>query len=201
MRNFHINNKIFALLLGFFLCSAFSTIDAQVARFKAGQLQANAGIGLISTFAADAPTTIVPPLSGSLEYFLSPNLSLGLYAAYSEAEGERTYQNAGIIESFNNKTWMAALRMGFHSNNLDNWRVYGGLMMGTSLPTVEKQVRTIPGEFFIDDDAPSFSRPAQNSFLFSGYVGARRYLRPDWSVFGEVGFGISLVNLGFSYHL
>lgn len=200
MRNSFINSQLLAFLLVFFAIGTFSTVQAQALRFKAGQLQASAGIGLVSTFAADAPTTIVPPLSGSLEYFVSPNFSLGVYAAYTEVTGERIYQNAGIIESFNNKTWMAAVRTGFHSNNLDNWRVYGGLMIGTSLPTVEKEVRSIPGEIFSDDDAPSFSRPAQNSFLFSGYVGARRYIRSDLSAYGEVGFGISLVNLGLSYH-
>lgn len=201
MRKLHIKQTTIAFLLITAFSSLLSTADAQVARFKAGQVQANAGLGLVSTFAADAPTTIVPPLSGSVEYFLSPNMTVGLYAAYTEVEGERTYQNAGIIESYNNKTWMAAVRTGFHSNNLDNWRVYGGLMIGTSLPSVEKSVRTIPGEVVSDDGAPTFSRPAQNSFLFSGYVGTRRYIRSDWSVYGELGFGISLVNIGLSYHL
>jgi len=196
-----ITSKTFALFLVTVLFSFLSTADAQVARFQAGQVQVNAGIGLVSTFAADAPTTIVPPLSSSVEYFLSPNMSIGLYAAYTEVQGERTYQNAGIIESYHNKTWMTAIRTGFHSNNLDNWRVYGGLIIGTTMPSVDKNIQTIPGEVISDAGAPTFSRPAQNSFLFSGYVGTRRYIRSDWSVYGELGFGISLVNIGLSYHL
>lgn len=190
-----INGTIFALCLT--LLSI--TLNAQHAKIKPGQVQFGIGLGMVPTYAADATTTIVPPLSAQLDVFLSPNFSLGTYLAYSKTEGENLYANAGISEEFVNDTWMVGLRSSFHSNDLNDWRVYGGFVVGATLPSIDKTVELLPGENQRDDELPSFSRPSENGFLFSGFVGTRRYLNDNWSAFGELGFGISLVNLGLSY--
>jgi hypothetical protein len=177
----------------------FLNLNAQSVNLKPGQVQLGIGIGLVSTYAADVTNSVVPPLSAQLDVFVNPNFSLGGFLAYSKAEGETVYQNAGIAEAFVNETVMAGLRTTVHSNDLNNWRIYGGFMIGASLPSIDKTVSLLPGELQRDDELPTFSRPAQNSLLFSGFVGTRRYLNDKWSVYGELGFGISLVNVGTSY--
>lgn len=191
--------KTYVAIITLLLTAGFGTLNAQHAKIKPGQVQVGFGLGMVPTYAADATATIVPPLSTQVDVFLSPNFSLGTYLAYTKVSGENIYPNAGITEAFVNETWMVGVRTSFHSNDLNDWRVYGGFVVGTSLPSIEKTVELLPGELQRDDELPSFSRPGENGFLFSGFVGTRRYLNDNWSAFGELGFGISLVNLGVSY--
>ena len=181
------------------ICTSFVGAQAQAAKVKPGQVQAGLGIGLVSTYVADRATTVVPPLSAQLDVFVNPNFSLGGYLAYSKVEGETTYPNAGVQEAFLTETVMAGLRTTVHSNDLNDWRVYGGFTIGANLPSVEKTVTLLSGDSERDDQLPTFSRPPQNSLLFTGFVGTRRYLNDHWSVYGELGFGISLVNVGTAY--
>ena len=184
----------------FFLLSlCFWNLSAQDYQIKPGQLQVQASVGLVPTLAADATATLVPPVTLNAEVFLSPNFALGLSGSYSRYSGEYINQNAGIVEQYETTTTMIGLRTAVHSNDLNNWRVYGGFTIGASIPNVEKEVIALPGEQTRDDELPTFSRPQSSSLLFSGFVGTRRTLNARLSVFGELGFGISLVNVGAGY--
>lgn len=187
-----------SLALLIFVC-AFLQLNAQDYRIKPGEVQLSTSVGLISTYAADATSTVVPPVSLSAEVFLSPNLSLGLTGSYSQYEGEFVNINAGIAEYYQTTTLVVALRSAVHSNDLNGWRVYGGLSVGANLPEIEKEVELLAGEQIRDDELPSFSRPQESSLLFSGFVGTRKTLNAHLSIYGELGFGISLANIGASY--
>ncbi len=183
------------------LCFAlFSlSLSAQDYRLQAGDIQVNAAVGLIPTYAADAVGTVIPPLSMNAEVFLSPNFALGLSGSYSRYRGEYVNLNAGIAEYYETSTYMIGLRTAIHSNDLNNWRVYGGFAIGANIADVEKDVVVLTEAQTRDDELPTFSRPQDSSLLFTGFVGTRRALGERLSVFGELGFGISLVNIGFSY--
>lgn len=186
----------------FFFAIIFGlTLNAQKLAIKPGQIQLNAGIGLISTYTADKTTSVVPPVSVSAEIFVSPNIALGVYGAHTQVLGESTFQNADIIEKYDNKTSQFALKGTYYSNDMNGWRIYGGMLTGVSKTEVDKTSSPIKGDV-MDDDAPSFTRPnSPNSFLFSGFVGTQRKVNQNLSLYGEIGFGISLVNVGVSYKL
>jgi len=172
---------------------------AQNKATKAGQLQLNAGIGLLSTYAADKTQAVVLPISINAEVFLSPNIAVGIYGAYSRTKGQSIFPNADLVEDYDNTTRQLAVKTSFYSNNMNAWRVYGGFLTGISRSTIEKTTTSLVGEGD-KDTVPSFSRPnAPNSFLFSGYVGVQRIVTSNVSIYGELGFGISLVNAGLSY--
>jgi len=184
----------FAIIFGF-------SLNAQKLAIKPGQIQLNAGIGLLSTYTADETTTITPPLSVSAEVFVSPNIALGIYGAYTHVLGESVFQNADIVEEYDNTTSQAALKATYYSNDMNGWRMYGGILTGVNMTNVEKTSSPIKGDV-LDDDAPSFTRPeSPNTFLFSGFVGAQRKVNHNLSVYGELGFGISLASVGISYKL
>ncbi len=187
-----------ALVLMIAIIGLTST-SAQEIKIKPGTVQLSAGIGLVPTFAADRTNTLVPPVSARLDYVISNNFSLGLYAAYSSVEGETVYPQAGIAEHFQTKMWMAGLRGTAFSNDLNGWRIYGGLMLGYSFPEIDKEVIFLDPDNNRDDDPPSFSRPAENGMLFSGYVGAQRFVSQHVALYAEAGFGISLLNAGITY--
>ena len=185
----------------FFVCVSLVCLNlsAQHYRLNAGDVQLNTSVGILPTYAADEANTLVPPLSVNAEFFLSPNFALGLSGSYSRYEGEYVNLNAGIAEYYETSTYMFGLRTAIYSNDLNDWRVYGGFTLGASIPDVEKEVVLLPGEQIRDDELPSFSRPQDGSLLFSGFVGTRRVLGERFSVFGELGFGISLANVGLGY--
>lgn len=191
--------RIILITLTTFLLFSGIQLGAQDYKIKPGHFQANFGVGLVPTYAADVTQTIVPPVSAGVDVFLSSNFSLGLYGAFSKYSGENVYSNAGISEKFETSTWMLGLRTGIHSNDLDGWRVYGGFILGATIPDIEKETTVLSGEVIREENLPSFSRPGKNGLLFSGYVGTRRCLKEHVSVFGELGFGISLATVGVSY--
>ena len=181
------------------LCCVSFQLNAQDFQIKAGNVQLNAAVGLLPTYTADASTTIVLPLSVSAEVFMSRNFSLGLYGGYAQYEGEYLNANAGVAEYYETTTLVLALRSAVYSNDLNGWRVYGGVAMGANLSEVDKNVELLTGEQIQDDELPSFSRPQKSSLLFSGFVGTRRTIDTHWSIYGELGFGISLAKVGASY--
>lgn len=190
--------KINTSFLSIIALLSFVTLNAQDYKIRTGDIQASIGVGLVPTYTADATTTIVPPLSVSVEAFLGKNFSLGAYGAVSKYTGSTTYLNAAVTEYVENTTIMLGVRPTVQSNDMDGWRVYGGFVAGVSLPSINKTV-TVEKTETNAEDAPSFSRPVANNLLFSGFVGARRILDANTTIFGELGFGISLVNVGVSY--
>lgn len=183
----------------FVLVAAVSLATAQEFKIKPGNIQLSTGIGLVPTFAADHTNTLVPPLSARLDVFITPNFALGAYAAYSSVEGETKYQQAEIIEQFQTDMWITGLRATATSNDLNGWRIYGGAMIGYSIPDVEKEVNFLDPEKTRDDESPSFSRPAEDSMIFSGYVGAQRFVTQRMALYAEAGLGISLLNAGLTF--
>lgn len=182
---------IIALLFSF-------SLFAQKKAIKPGQIQLTAGIGLLSTYVADKTQTIIVPISISAEVFLSPNMAIGIYGGYSRIKGQSVFLNADLIENYDNTTRQIAVKTSFYSNDLNAWRIYGGFLTGISNSNIEKNSTSLKGEGD-REFAPSFTRPnAPNSFLFSGYVGAQRKITNHINVYGELGFGISLVNVGLS---
>lgn len=165
--------KQFKLSLLFVLAS-FTISQAQYFDIQPGKFQFSTGLGLVSTFTAEKSTTLIPPVSARLDYFLSENFALGLYVAYTEVEGETTYQNAGIKESFHTSMYIYGLRATAYSNDLNGWHVYGGFLTGFSNPQVEKTTTLLDPDQTRDDNLPSFSRPAKNGFIFSGYIGTQK---------------------------
>ena len=185
------------IVLSLLMVSA-NLITAQSTEIKSGDLQLSAGIGLIPTYAADGGHINVPPLSAKLTYQVSEKFSLGAYAAFSSTTSQQLNYPDGSSRVFDSKQLMVGARAAAHINRFKNWDIYGGLMLGYSMPTVDQEV-FYPGENDRDDLQPSFSRPAKDKLLYSGFVGATYFFSPKLGAYGEVGYGISLINLGINY--
>jgi hypothetical protein len=196
------------LHLVIFFCGLFllqSPLQAQHLRSQAGDLEVGAQLGLLSIYQIDRATTIVPPLQLQGEFFLSPNFSMGAFVSYVAAKGQRSYVNTAattITEFYDNQTWATGVRTTAYSNiQADQWRIYGGIAVGAALPRVETTVDVQGDRKGNDLSVPRFSREATNSLLFTGFVGVQYYLRPNVSLNGELGYGLSLMNVGLRYKL
>ena len=175
------------------LVFVLTTANAQTT-FVGGDIEFAAGIGLLPTFVKDDATTIVPPVSARLGVRLAPNFSLGAYAAYSSSESLQRELPDGAIEDLSNEFFMVGLRAAAHASRIENWDIYGGAMIGYNMPNVSSEKVSEKS----NSDGPSFSRPAENEFTYSAFVGASYYPVKNLGVFAEIGYGISLLNMGVS---
>lgn len=186
---------LFASLLT--LCLAQT--QAQTTTFKKGDIEFASGIGLLPTFAKDNAQTITPPLSARLGLRVASNFSLSGYAAYSAYEASNIALPNGSFKDIESETFIAGLRAAVHANRMENWDIYGGAMFGYHMPTVRQTVgdeKTAGGSA-----APTFSRPAENSLIYSAFVGASYFPVKNVGVFAELGFGISVFNMGVHWKL
>lgn len=187
--------KKFVILTAAFVFS-LSSLSAQTI-FKTGDVELATGIGLFSTFAKDESTTIVPPVSARLGIRLAPNFSLGAYVAYSSSEAHQVGLPGDAIRDVSNESYLFGLRAAAHTIRMDNWDIYGGAMLGYNVPKIDNTITKEKSEI----EGPTFSRPAENTFTYSAFVGATYYPVRNIGLFAEVGYGISIFNMGLSVKL
>jgi hypothetical protein len=186
-----------------FLVASFSFAHAQSTQLAPGRFELGLGLGLVPTFPADQTNALVPPVSARADVMVSTNFALGVYAAYSSVEGQQLNNPAQVVTEFQNNNLMLGLRATAMSNDMNGWRVYGGMMAGANLPNVTHET-TRYGDTpkdGRDSQYPTFFEPAENSMIFSGFVGAQRALGQRFGAYAEAGLGISLFNLGLVYRL
>ena len=182
---------------GFLLCLAISTTTfAQSGSdigYKKGDVEISAGVGLMNTFVDKNTTAPIPPLSLNVSYRLKETLSIGTYMGYS-----RPVYNGGAINDnddpfvpeLTNNYFQLGLRFGGH---FTQGRVdfYGGAMVGYNFSINESDNLDAGGRLegiVVDDYA--------DIVIFSGHIGAKYLMTEHFGIFGEVGYGVSLVNFG-----
>ncbi|MCP3933248.1 MAG: porin family protein [Bacteroidetes bacterium] len=164
--------------------------------FKKGQLDANFSIGLLPTFLADNGKVILLPISVSADYRIADKFSMGLYAGKSITETKRTdiqdCPNAHWKNSFTTIGWRGSI----HFTEREKFDIYGGFLLIYNHSKVEIK----------DEKLATLSRhlgikPRSGTLTYSGFIGSRYALGKNLSLYGEIGYGISLISLGVSYRL
>lgn len=185
-------------LLFALMCTSFFTLQAQ-APFKPGQVELAAGVGIFSTYAKDGAQSIVPPVSLRADVRLAERFTVGAYAAYSKSEVNNRLLPDGTFQDIRNESLMLGLRAAAHGSVNDKVNIYGGALLAYDMPTVDESINGLPKS--ANDDQPSFVQPAANKFLYSAFVGASYYTQHGIGFFGEVGYGISILNAGLTIRL
>ncbi len=189
-------------LLSLLTILSFTALTAQKTELAAGDWQFSTGVGLVPTYVADGGHTIVPPFTARLDYHLTDKITVGAFASYSKSQSNRIERLNGTTNIYTSTYRMAGLRVAANTNRLKNWNIYGGLSLGYSMPQVATET------FFTDpdndrDDMPTaiFGTPATNQVVYSAYLGATRYLNDKIGIYGEIGYGVSLLNVGITFRL
>lgn len=192
----------FFVLFGLLVIS-FSAVTAQNTQIKVGDSQVSAGIGLVPTFVGDKGDVIVPPISLNYTYQVSGKFSLGAFASYSSTTSPLIKYNDGSTNVFETKLLMVGIRPAVHFLNMENWDIYGGFSFGYNIPMIDVNSNTPEGPKTGDDvgPTPTFYREAENNFSYSGFIGATYFVKKNLGIYGEIGYGISLLNIGVAYKL
>ncbi len=201
MKNFKL---LFAavLFLSFNLNSTFAQKAKPTVKeieYNKGQFEIQAGIGLMPTFVSQNASTRIPPVNIVLNYRINKVFNLGAYLGHSSSE----YKGLKVDKDhpgpsdlyLQNDFYLVGLRAEGHFNR-ERVDFYGGAMLGYNFSdiktNIEGSTRRLDG-VDIDD--------SEGIFTYSGYVGLKYALTPKMGVYGEIGYGVSLISLGVSYRL
>ena len=200
--NFNKNNvatkiKLFIpLLLLCFLSSI--NLRAQTVEdfeYEGGEWEINAGIGLMSTFISRNTKSKVPPLSMVLNYRVKKHFSVGAYFGFSSTlydPQEPPKDVVGELPYLRNDFFLAGLRVQGHYNS-GRADFYGGAMLGYNFSKIDSNIENPahrPENIEIEE---------KSLVTYSGFIGLKYFVTPKVGLYGEIGYGASLINLGASY--
>jgi len=171
------------VLVVFFVLFGFSWgASAQDEAFNKGDKVVHVGIGLGNFISYSGYSIKVPPISGSFEYGI---LDLFDGRGAVGVGGYLGYTSFG--NKVNSKWTVSDLIIGprgtFHYQFVDKLDTYAGLMVGYDIVSYSHTDSDLSGSGFY----PTF------------FAGARYYLIDNFAVWGEVGYGVSPLQLGVAY--
>jgi len=169
----------FIVLVGFG-CNA----SAQSGIFSKDDMVINVGVGLGTYISDKGYSMTVPPISGSFEYGVvnlfdgQGAIGVGGYVSY-------LLRKSNGDTSFNVGDFVIGPRGLFHYQFVDKLDTYAGLMIGYDIVSFSHT----------DDNYPL----SGSGFYSTFFIGARYYFTSNIAVFGELGYGVSPLQLGLSY--
>ena len=186
------------------LLSAVSTLLFALPQTASAQRQptytyeARAGVGVLPTFSQDRVNTELLPVLFEFRAKLNPRYSLGLLVGHSISEAERTDPGSQLPRTYRNAFTVVGLRNAVHFSPQPRWDAYGGMTIGYSINQVTGQSAPPSGVSPRDQLTPRGAQP-NNTLFFSAFVGGTYQVGKHLGVFGELGFGISVLSTGLSY--
>jgi len=179
-----------------------ASLQAQVV-FKKGFVDLAVGVGLVPTYVADGAHINMLPVNMRLGLRLSDNFSMSAFAAYSASEKNNVIRPDDSIDNIRNQEVTLGLRGAVHALRSERFDVYGGFMLGYNMPNTEVTQVAAPksGGPLPNGLQPSFTREPSNKMLYNGFVGVSYLTGRNLGLFGELGYGISLFNVGMQWKL
>jgi hypothetical protein len=159
------------------------------APFSAGDIAIQAGLGLLYGMAGN---TVIPPIGVSVDWAMPVSelpFSFGAYVGFAHSKDE--YSMVGYDWSYTYTYVLFGARAAYHVNfGGEKLDPYGGLLLGYNYASVKTEGTAITGAAV---DA--------GGLLLGGYLGARYFFNPRFAVYGELGYGVGVLNIGATYKL
>ena len=168
----------------FFALCLFS-FNAQAQAHQTGDIFINAGIGL-GTFTYGAVS-----LNSSIEYAITNEFSLGLALGYSGYNRNRYYSSSYPLKI---SVFYLGPRATYHFAELldisnDQIDLYGGVFLGYGIVSARYRGERLSGY------------TGTSTFGYSVFGGMRYQFNPKVAAYGELGAGVSILQLGASFKL
>jgi len=173
---------------------AFTQLNAQV--YTKGQQDLHLGVGLLSTFYGGGFRSVLPPINVSYEKGITENIGVGAYAGYASSRYNYAgYDNLNYHWTYN--YILLGARGAYHYDVFKNPKLdtYGGLMLGFTIANAR---------FHSDNpllNESNYTSPASGGFTWSGFVGARYQFKEKLGGYAELGYGVSVLNIGLRLKL
>ncbi|KAA3634274.1 MAG: hypothetical protein DWQ02_11695 [Bacteroidetes bacterium] len=191
-----MKNQTLLSLVFLLVATQFAVAQSKSKAFKPMKypyFEASASIGMLPTFVKDISRSEVPPVAVNVSYRINERFSAGLFGGYTQAMSNPDMFRDGQPMTFNTKFSMLGARFAVHSTKYKRWDVYGGF----GLNYTHTDIEVLHGDVEKLKKHKRFE-PCKGRIMMSAFVGSKYAINPSFSVFGEVGYGISLLNLGVS---
>jgi hypothetical protein len=163
--------------------------------FSKGDKVLNIGYGLGSY--VNYGKTTFPPLSVSLEVGVKDNLfdgksSLGLggYISHSASKNDIFYEGLGSY-GYTYSFFNLGARAVLHYQLVNKLDTYAGFMLGYSVAS---------SKYYGDYQTPEAAAKV-GGIVYSTFLGARYYFNNKFAAYAELGYGISVLEVGLSVKL
>lgn len=199
-----MKNILFVLLpLFFFTLTSVNAQNNQV--YKKGNFNTSIGIGLLPTYFADNATVNMMPVNIKIGYNIKDHFNVNLYTGFSSSTSKVVKDFEGNSRNYKNNFLMVGLRSELHAVKSEKFDIYGGFMLGYNKAFITETIYE-KGDTESTIDVPSTSKPTNfkpsgSKVLFSGFIGATYFVKPKLGIYAEVGYGVSLVNVGIAFKL
>lgn len=186
---------LIALCLTFVSTQSFAqNVTTEEVEFKKGDIELSVGVGLLPTFNAKSVTTKVLPVNFMLNYRLNQNVSIGGYFAYSSTEWKPQPTADEVPDDYLiNNVYIAGIRAEGHFNK-ERVDFYGGAMLGATKSYNDTNI--LPTDPQPEDIQIDYNPKAK--FTYSGYLGMKYMMTKHLGLYGEIGYGASLVTVGIT---
>ncbi len=119
-----------------------------------------------------------------------------MYAGKSITETSPAIVRDGLVAQWKNNFTTLGLKGNVHFTERRNLDIYGGFLLACHFSKIELEAgeeETLARHIGI--------KPHSATLAWSGFIGTRYAFSGKLSVFGEVGYGISLATIGLGYRL
>jgi hypothetical protein len=171
--------KILFVLL---FCLAFN-LGTFAQEFSKGDKVINLGVGLGTYLGYTGYSNKVMPISGSFEYGIVDHLfdehsaiGIGGYIAYTSWENK-------IASKWTVSDFILGARGSFHYQFVDKLDTYAGVMLGYDVVSYSNSNNDLAG----------------SGVASSLFAGARYHFTDNLAVFGELGYGIAVLEFGIAF--
>ena len=171
-------------------------VTKEEVEFKKGDVELSLGVGILPTFISQNAKLRVLPVSFMLNYRIKQFVSVGAYAGFSSTNG---YDVENIFDEkptgapvLRNDFYIVGGRVEGHFNR-EHTDFYGGAMLSYNYSNITTDLKPgdkMPENIEIEKD--------NGGFKYSGYIGLKYMMTKHLGVFGEIGYGASLINLGLT---
>jgi hypothetical protein len=168
----------------------FTQLVAQESTFSKGDKVLNLGIGFGGRWSGSYMKTSIPPLSASFEVGVKDgvlekgSIGVGGYLAYASHKWEYSGYGWKITD------FIIGARGTFHYPLVEKLDTYTGLLVGYDIST-EKEIGTTPY-------GGGLYNSSYGGLTYAWFVGARYYFSDSFAALGELGVGITYLNLGIA---
>jgi len=179
-----------------------ATMSIHAQSFQKAQLDLDLGIGLGNSIIGTGNTNVIPPLSTSIDFGITNDISIGGYlgftgASYSYSAWENCGKGNGFgqyyTDTYKWSYFILGVRGAYHFGRfikIDKLDVYTGLMIGNDFAQSSySTTSTCP-------DHAVYVSPTYGGIVFSAYGGARYRFTDHFGVFAELGYAVAYLNMG-----
>ena len=193
----------FAALL---LCGALtstSVLFAQSSKTTPSRITLSAGIGLFPTYYKAGESSGLPPFTFKAGYDVSKHFSLGGFFGYSSTTAEPKIFEEGSNSHITNKTMVVGIRAEVRRDFSDRVQGYGGSMLGYHHADVIEisNITSQPVVRANDEPTPINPNARKGKMTYAAFMGANVMLTKRASVYAELGYGISIANMGVTFRI